>query len=96
VQGHEVHKGDTTGTKRGGLCVRRQATVTLGKLIIFDSSKFTTIQKIIPYLIIGSLLLVLSFLYQKFRQTLFKNDDESTGRRTHAKELIFFAYPGCI
>ncbi len=50
-------------------------SVTLGKLVIFDSSKFTTVQKIIAYLIIGSLLLVLSFLYQKFKQTLFQNQD---------------------
>ena len=39
--------------------------VTLGKLVIFDSSKFTPIQKIVAYLIIGALLLVLSFFYQK-------------------------------
>ena len=38
--------------------------VTLGKLVIFDSSKFTPIQKITAYLIIGALLLVLSFFYQ--------------------------------
>jgi len=50
-------------------------SITLGKLVIFDSSKFTTIQKIIAYLIIGSLLLVLSFFYQKFKQTLFQNQD---------------------
>lgn len=50
-------------------------SVTLGKLVIFDSSKFTTVQKIIAYIIIGALLLVLSFLYQKFRQTIFKNQD---------------------
>jgi uncharacterized membrane protein len=48
-------------------------SITLGKLVIFDGSKFTTLQKIIAYLIIGSLLLVLSFLYQKFRQRLFKD-----------------------
>lgn len=41
--------------------------VTLGKLVIFDSSKFTPIQKITAYLIIGALLLVLSFFYQKRR-----------------------------
>jgi uncharacterized membrane protein len=46
-------------------------SVTLGKLVIFDSSKFTTVQKIIAYLIIGTLLLVVSFFYQKFKQTLF-------------------------
>jgi uncharacterized membrane protein len=39
--------------------------VTLGKLVIFDSSKFSPIQKITAYLIIGALLLVLSFFYQK-------------------------------
>ena len=51
-------------------------SVTLGKLVIFDSSKFSTIQKIVAYIIIGALLLVLSFLYQKFRQTLFENQKE--------------------
>jgi uncharacterized membrane protein len=44
--------------------------VTLGKLVIFDSSKFTPIQKITAYLIIGALLLVLSFFYQKKRTTI--------------------------
>lgn len=44
--------------------------VTLGKLVIFDSSKFTPIQKIVAYLIIGALLLVLSFFYQKRRTTI--------------------------
>jgi uncharacterized membrane protein len=51
-------------------------TVTLGKLIIFDSSKFSTVQKIVAYILIGSLLLVLSFLYQKFRQSLFGDKKE--------------------
>ena len=49
--------------------------VTLGKLVIFDSSKFTTVQKIIAYIIVGALLLVVSFLYQKFKQSLFENQD---------------------
>jgi len=44
--------------------------VTLGKLVIFDSSKFTPIQKITAYLIIGVLLLILSFFYQKKRTTM--------------------------
>jgi uncharacterized membrane protein len=47
--------------------------VTLGKLVIFDSSKFTTVQKIIAYLVIGTLLLILSFYYQKSKQSLFGN-----------------------
>jgi uncharacterized membrane protein len=46
--------------------------ITLAKLIIFDSAKFTTIQKIIAYLVIGTLLLILSFLYQKYKQRLFE------------------------
>jgi uncharacterized membrane protein len=50
-------------------------SITLGKLVIFDSSKFSTIQKIIAYVIIGSLLLVLSFLYQKFKPTLFERNN---------------------
>ena len=46
--------------------------VTLGKLVIFDSSKFTPIQKITAYLIIGALLLVLSFFYQR-KEPRFKD-----------------------
>ena len=49
--------------------------VTLGKLVIFDSSKFTTVQKIIAYIIIGSLLLVVSFFYQKFKLGSFESQD---------------------
>jgi uncharacterized membrane protein len=50
--------------------------VTLGKLVIFDSSKFTPIQKIAAYLLIGALLLILSFFYQKNRQfTGLRKDD---------------------
>ena len=44
--------------------------VTLTKLIIVDRSRFTTEQKIISYIVIGILLLVLSFFYQKFKQTM--------------------------
>src|SRR6185369_14551253 len=50
--------------------------VTLGKLMIFDATKFTTVQKIIAYIIIGTLLLILSFYYQKFKQSLFENKNE--------------------
>lgn len=48
---------------------------TLLKLIMVDRLNFTTIQKIISYISIGALLLILSFFYQKFRQTL-TNDKE--------------------
>ena len=47
--------------------------VTLAKLIIVDRSRFTTEQKIISYIAIGVLLLVLSFFYQKFKQTISGN-----------------------
>lgn len=47
---------------------------TLFKLVVFDSLTFTTVQKVISYLILGALLLIISFYYQKFRQQLFKDD----------------------
>jgi uncharacterized membrane protein len=49
--------------------------VTLGKLLAFDSLNFSTVQKVMAYLILGVLLLVVSFFYQKFRDTLFKEED---------------------
>ena len=49
--------------------------VTLGKLMIFDASKFTTVQKIVAYIVIGTLLLILSFYYQKFKESLFQNQN---------------------
>ncbi|MBC7947922.1 MAG: DUF2339 domain-containing protein [Chitinophagaceae bacterium] len=41
---------------------------TLGKLLLFDTLNFSTIQKIISFLIIGILLLMFSFYYQKFNK----------------------------
>lgn len=49
--------------------------VTLGKLLALDSLTFTTVQKVIAYLVLGILLLVVSFLYQKFRQQLFSDKE---------------------
>jgi uncharacterized membrane protein len=40
--------------------------ITLLKLIFFDSASFSTIQKIIAFIVIGVLLLLFSFYYQKF------------------------------
>lgn len=48
--------------------------VTLGKLLALDSLTFTTVQKVIAYLVLGVLLLVVSFFYQKFKQQLFSED----------------------
>jgi len=40
--------------------------ITLAKLIIFDSADFSTVQKIVSFLVIGILLLLFSFYYQKY------------------------------
>jgi uncharacterized membrane protein len=52
--------------------------VTLAKLLALDSLTFTTVQKVIAYLVLGILLLVVSFFYQKFRQQLFSDKDGSS------------------
>lgn len=45
--------------------------VTLLKLVVLDSLTFSTIQKVIAYLVLGVLLLLVSFFYQKYNQQLF-------------------------
>ncbi len=45
--------------------------ITLLKLVLLDSMNFSPVQKIISYLVLGVLLLVVSFFYQKFRKQLF-------------------------
>ncbi len=47
---------------------------TLVKLIIIDSLRFTTLQKIVAYLTLGILLLLVGFFYQRFREKLFHNE----------------------
>jgi uncharacterized membrane protein len=47
---------------------------TLMKLLIVDSTRFTTVEKVIAYLVLGVLLLVVSFFYQKFRKQLFSDE----------------------
>jgi uncharacterized membrane protein len=49
---------------------------TLMKLIFIDRENFSTVQKIISYIAIGALLLVLSFFYQKFRETIFSDKEK--------------------
>jgi uncharacterized membrane protein len=39
--------------------------ITLGKLLILDSGRFTAVQKIICYIAIGVLMLLFSFYYQR-------------------------------
>jgi uncharacterized membrane protein len=45
--------------------------VTLGKLLLLDSQRFSAEQKIISYIVLGILLLLVSFFYQKFREKIF-------------------------
>jgi uncharacterized membrane protein len=45
--------------------------LTLLKLLVLDSISFSPIQKIIAYVVLGVLLLVVSFFYQKFKKQLF-------------------------
>ena len=54
--------------------------VTLAKLLAVDSIVFTTVQKVIAYLVLGVLLLVVSFFYQKFRQHLFDKKPDAESR----------------
>jgi hypothetical protein len=44
---------------------------TLGKLVLLDSLSFSAIQKVVAYVLLGVLLLVISFYYQKFKQKIF-------------------------
>lgn len=60
--------------------LRVVSLVTLGivlvKLILVDLWAMPTIGKIVVFIILGIILLVLSFLYQKLKDVLFKNNDE--------------------
>ena len=52
--------------------------LVLLKLILKDLWAMPTIGKIIVFIILGLILLVLSFLYQKLKGVLFKNDEDET------------------
>lgn len=49
--------------------------VTLFKLLIFDTWNLSTGYKIIAYILLGIILLVVAFLYQKFKKTIFGEDE---------------------
>jgi uncharacterized membrane protein len=49
--------------------------ITLIKLVVVDSMNFTAIQKVISYILLGSILLAVSFLYQKFKAVIFGEDE---------------------
>ena len=50
--------------------------IVLLKLVFDDLWAMPTIGKIIVFIILGLILLILSFLYQKLKDLLFKNDEE--------------------
>jgi uncharacterized membrane protein len=45
--------------------------LTLAKLLLLDSLSFSAEQKIVSYIVLGILLLLVSFFYQKFREKIF-------------------------
>ena len=68
------------GALRKGVWLRLTGMVLMGatllKLVVFDSLRFTPVQKIIAYLTLGVLLLLVGFFYQKFKEKLFGMDKE--------------------
>jgi len=53
-------------------------TLTLLKLILLDGSQFSTASKMFSYLLIGAVLLIISFLYQHYRHIIF-GDEKKEG-----------------
>jgi uncharacterized membrane protein len=66
------------GVRKRSAIVRIASIVLMGttlfKLITIDSITFNTIQKVISYIVLGILLLVVSYFYQRFRKQLFSED----------------------
>lgn len=48
---------------------------TLIKLFFYDIDSFNTISKTIVMIVLGILLLITSFLYNKFKDTILPSDD---------------------
>lgn len=69
----------TWGVLRKSPAARMTAMLLMGttllKLVVLDSLRFSAVQKIISYVLLGILLLVISFFYQKFRHQLFPDDE---------------------
>lgn len=49
--------------------------IVLSKLVLIDLWAMPTVGKIIVFIILGLILLILSFLYQKLKDVLFKDDE---------------------
>lgn len=56
--------------------------IVLFKLVLIDLWSLPTVGKIIVFIILGILLLVLSFLYQKLKVVLFDSDEEKQEKNT--------------
>jgi hypothetical protein len=52
-------------------------TVTLVKLFLYDISDLNTISKTIVFVSLGILLLIISFLYNKYKHYILYDDDEA-------------------
>jgi uncharacterized membrane protein len=51
--------------------------VTLLKLFFYDLAMLSTVSKTIVLVILGIILLVVSFLYNKYKKTIFGDDEET-------------------
>ena len=51
--------------------------ITLIKLVTFDTWDLSTGYKVIAYLLLGVILLVVSFMYQKFKVLIFGDDSQN-------------------
>ncbi|RYD83474.1 MAG: DUF2339 domain-containing protein, partial [Sphingobacteriales bacterium] len=49
---------------------------TIIKLLLMDSDGFSAVQRVIAYLFTGAVLLIVSFLYQKFKDIIFGIEEE--------------------
>jgi hypothetical protein len=56
--------------------------ITLIKLVTFDTWDLSTGYKIIAFILLGVILLVVAFLYQKFKQIIFGEDDLKKGEES--------------
>ena len=55
-------------------------SITLLKLFLFDVSNLDTIPKTILFVSLGILLLIISFLYNRFKNLIFTEDENSTNK----------------
>ena len=53
--------------------------ITLTKLFLIDIGQLSTLGKIIAFVALGILLLVISFLYQRFKDVILAEDGQGRG-----------------